>query len=386
MSVPYVPLRVFSCFTMLEGAIEPKAIAKQAAKLGFPAIALNDRNGLYAAMAFGDACMEKGVQPIIGAMLGVARPEDIGPAGAIDWLVLLAQDEAGYDNLCRLVSSAHLDRPIHEEPHVPFDVLAGATEGLIALTAGSEGALARLFADGQADKAGAYAGRLGALFSNHLYVELSRRGDPVEEAAEAQLIDLAYALDLPLVATNPAQYVEPEFHAAHDAMLCIAGSTYVENSERKTSSSEAWLKPAPTMDQIFADLPEAIANTAVIAQRCAVMAPSRRPILPRLSDDEDETLRREAHSGLDRRIEGKADERKQHYRERLEFEIDVITRMGFAGYFLIVADFIQWAKANDIPVGPGRGSGAGSVVAWALTITDLDPIELNLLFERFLNP
>ncbi|MFL6739933.1 MAG: PHP domain-containing protein, partial [Sphingomicrobium sp.] len=146
MSVPYVPLRVFSCFTMLEGAIEPKAIAKQAAKLGFPAIALNDRNGLYAAMAFGDACMENGVQPIIGAMLGVARPEDIGPAGTIDWLVLLAQDEAGYHNLCRLVSSAHLDRPIHEEPHVPFDVLAAATKGLIALTAGGEGALARLFA------------------------------------------------------------------------------------------------------------------------------------------------------------------------------------------------------------------------------------------------
>ncbi|MFL6748819.1 MAG: DNA polymerase III subunit alpha, partial [Sphingomicrobium sp.] len=386
MSVPYVPLRVFSCFTMLEGAIEPKAIAKQAAKLGFPAIALNDRNGLYAAMAFGDACMENGVQPIIGAMLGVARPEDIGPAGTIDWLVLLAQDEAGYHNLCRLVSSAHLDRPIHEEPHVPFDVLAAATEGLIALTAGGEGALARLFADGQVDKAGAYADRLRALFPDRLYVELSRRGDPVEEAAEAQLIDLAFALDLPLVATNPAQYVEPEFHAAHDAMLCIAGSTYVENGERKTSSSEAWLKPAPAMEQIFADLPEAMANTAVIAQRCAVTAPNRRPILPRLSDDEDETLRREAHSGLDRRIEGKTDEQKQHYRERLDFEIDVITRMGFAGYFLIVADFIQWAKANDIPVGPGRGSGAGSVVAWALTITDLDPIELNLLFERFLNP
>ncbi|MFL6852446.1 MAG: DNA polymerase III subunit alpha [Sphingomicrobium sp.] len=386
MSVPYVPLRVFSCFTMLEGAIEPKAIAKQAAKLGFPAIALNDRNGLYAAMAFGDACMENGVQPIIGAMLGVARPEDIGPAGTIDWLVLLAQDEAGYHNLCRLVSSAHLDRPIHEEPHVPFDVLAAATEGLIALTAGGEGALARLFADGQVDKAGAYADRLSALFPDRLYVELSRRGDSIEEAAEAQLIDLAYALDLPLVATNPAQYVEPEFHAAHDAMLCIAASTYVENGERKTSSSEAWLKPAPAMEQIFADLPEAMANTAVIAQRCAVTAPNRRPILPRLSDDEDETLRREAHSGLDRRIEGKTDEQKQHYRERLDFEIDVITRMGFAGYFLIVADFIQWAKANDIPVGPGRGSGAGSVVAWALTITDLDPIELNLLFERFLNP
>jgi DNA polymerase-3 subunit alpha len=386
MSAPYIPLRVFSSFTMLEGAIEPKAIAKQAKKLGFPAIALNDRNGLYAAMPFGEACMAEGVQPIIGAMLGVARPEDIGPAGALDWLVLLAQDEAGYDNLCRLVSAAHLDRPIHEEPHVPFSALEGSTEGLIALTAGGEGALARLFSDGQDDKAGVYAGRLKALFPDRLYIELSRRGDPVEEVAEARLIDLAHDIDLPLVATNPAQYAEPEFHAAHDALLCIAASTYIDNGDRKTSSPEAWLKPASTMGELFADLPEAIANSSVIAQRCAVAAPKRRPILPRLSDDEDETLRREAHAGLEQRLQGRAEAEKAQYWERLDFEIDVITRMGFAGYFLIVADFIKWAKANDIPVGPGRGSGAGSVVAWALTITDLDPIALNLLFERFLNP
>ncbi|HEU4498834.1 MAG TPA: DNA polymerase III subunit alpha, partial [Sphingomicrobium sp.] len=386
MSGPYVPLRVFSSFTMLDGAIEPKAIAKHAAKLGFPAVALTDRNGLYAAMAFSDACMDAGVQPIIGASLAVGRPEEIGPAGSIDWLVLLAQDEAGYGNLCRLVSAAHLDRPVHEEPHVAFDALQGATNGLIALTAGGEGALARLFADGQAEKAGSYAGRLKALFPDRLYVELSRRGDPIEGVAETYLVDLAYQLDLPIVATNPAQYAEPEFHAAHDAMLCIAGSTYIENAERPRSSSEAWLKPATAMEQLFADLPEAIANTAIIAQRCAVAAPNRRPILPRLSDDEDETLRREAHIGLEKRIEAKSESEKTPYRERLDFELDVITRMGFAGYFLIVADFIQWAKANDIPVGPGRGSGAGSAVAWALTITDLDPIELNLLFERFLNP
>ena len=414
---PYVPLRVFSCFTMLEGAIEPKAIAKHAARLGFPAAALVDRNGLYAAMPFGDACFGEGVQPIIGATLGVARPRDIGPAGAIDWLVLLAQDEAGYDNLCRLVSAAHLDRPIHEEPHVPLDALAGQTEGLIALGAGGEGALARLFADGQDAKADAYAARLKALFPERFYIELSRRGDATEQAAEARLIDLAYALDVPLVATNPACYAEPDFHAAHDAMLCIAASTYIDNEDRKTSSPEAWLKPAADMEALFADLPEAIANTAVIAQRCAVAAPQRKPILPRLSDDEDETLRRDAHTGLEERlaklppqsahpepVEGSSatdpqdpstgsggaqkgnDARLRIYRDRLDFEIDVINRMGFAGYFLIVADFIKWAKTNDIPVGPGRGSGAGSIVAWSLLITDLDPIALDLLFERFLNP
>jgi DNA polymerase-3 subunit alpha len=384
-AVPYVPLRNFSSFTMLDGAMEPKAIAAQAAKLGFPAIALTDRNGLYAAMAFGDACLDKGVQPIVGATLAVARPEDIGPQGIIDWVVLLAQDEDGYAALTRLVSAAHLDRPLSEVPHVPFDSL-GDSKGLLCLTAGGEGALAKLVADGRPEKAALYAGRLESFFPGRLYVELIRRADPVEEAAEHGLIDLAYAHDLPLVATNPAQYSEPSFHAAHDAMLCIAQSAYVDTAERAVSSPHAWLKPASDIESLFADLPEALANTAVIAQRCAVTAPKRRPILPRLSDDEDETLRREAHAGLERRLDGRAEEDKASYRERLDFEIDVITRMGFAGYFLIVADFIQWAKANDIPVGPGRGSGAGSAVAWALTITDLDPIALNLLFERFLNP
>ncbi|MGH6705301.1 MAG: DNA polymerase III subunit alpha, partial [Sphingomicrobium sp.] len=173
---------------------------------------------------------------------------------------------------------------------------------------------------------------------------------------------------------------------AHDALICIAEGAYVSQANRRRLTPQHYFKSAKEMRALFADLPEAVDNTLVIARRCAVAAPKRRPILPRLSDDEDETLRREAHAGLEARIGGRGEEEKPAYRERLEFEIDVITRMGFAGSFLIVADFIKWAKANDIPVGPGRGSGAGSVVAWALTITDLDPIELNLLFERFLNP
>ncbi|QIL03337.1 DNA polymerase III subunit alpha [Sphingomonas sinipercae] len=370
---------------MLEGAMEPKTIAEQSAKLGFPAVALTDRNGLYAAMPFTDACIAKGVQPVVGAMLAVARPAELGVAG-IDWLALLAKDESGYDNLCKLVSAAHLDRPVEQEPHVPFAKLDGLSGGLLALTAGSEGALARLLADGQDDKASAYLDRLQALFKDRLYIELSRRGDPVEEAAEERLIDLAYARDLPLVATNPAAYKDPSFHAAHDALLCIANSAYVESNERVTSSADAWLKDSAAMAELFIDVPEALANTAVIAQRCAVGAPKRRPILPRLSDQEDEQLRRDAHAGLDDRLTDRSAEDLARYRERLDFELDVIINMGFAGYFLIVADFIKWAKANDIPVGPGRGSGAGSVVAWSLTITDLDPIELNLLFERFLNP
>jgi DNA polymerase-3 subunit alpha len=371
---------------MLEGAMEPKTIAEKAAKLGFPAVALVDRNGLYGAMPFSDACFGKGVQPIIGAMLGVARPPEIGGEAAIDWPVLLAKDEAGYGNLSKLVSSAHLDRPVDQLPHVDFARLEGLSGGLIALTAGSEGALARLLADGQRDKALAYLERLKSLFPDRLYIEISRRHDPIEDAAEEGLIELAFAHDVPIVATNPAAYSAPSFHAAHDAMLCIANSAYVESADRITSSADAWLKDASAMAELFADLPEALGNTSVIAQRCAVAAPQRRPILPRLSDDEDEQLRRDAHAGLQQRIAHLSEDERKPYVERLDYELDVITGMGFAGYFLIVADFIKWAKANDIPVGPGRGSGAGSVVAWSLTITDLDPLALNLLFERFLNP
>jgi DNA polymerase-3 subunit alpha len=391
---PFVPLRVFSSYTMLEGAIEPKAIAKAARDRGFPAIAVADRNGLYGVMAFGEACTAAGVQPIVGALLSVARPGQRLANGAplIDWLALYAQDAAGYDNLCALVSAAHLGRPVEQEPHVTLADLAGRTDGLICLTGGGEGALARLLAGEQKSAAEDYVEQLEALFGGRLYIELSRRGDAAEAAAENALIGMAYARALPIVATNPANFVEPQFHAAHDAMLCIAQSAYVESEDRRSSNPEAWLKPAEAMEDAFSDLPEAIRTTLVIAQRCAFMAPKRKPILPSLAGDregEAAQLKADAHAGLEARLAlypELPDEERQAYVERLDFEVDVITQMGFPGYFLIVADFIKWAKAQDIPVGPGRGSGAGSVVAWALTITDLDPLKLGLLFERFLNP
>ncbi|WP_137785629.1 DNA polymerase III subunit alpha [Sphingomonas sp. 3P27F8] len=393
----FVPLRIFSSYTMLDGAIEPKAIAKRAAALGFPAAALTDRNGLYAAMAYSDAACDAGVQPVIGVMLGVARPDlPDGVAPIIDWLALYAQDERGYDNLCALVSMAHLDRPIEQVPHVDFAALARHAEGLIALTAGGEGGLARLFAEDQPARAHAYADRLLGLFPDRLYIEVVRRLNEVEGRAEPHLLDLAYTRDLPLVATNPCCFAEQDFLDAHDVMLCIANSTYVESDDRPRSSPDAWMKPANEMRALFADLPEAIANTLVVARRCAVAAPRRKPILPSLAGDRDgeaAMLRQDAAAGLEQRLEriaqlGQADgdDWREAYRDRLQFELDVIIQMGFPGYFLIVADFIKWAKERDIPVGPGRGSGAGSVVAWALTITDLDPIRLGLLFERFLNP
>ncbi|HWW57999.1 MAG TPA: DNA polymerase III subunit alpha, partial [Sphingopyxis sp.] len=313
-------------------------------------------------------------------------------APLIDWLALYAQDEAGYNNLCALVSDAHLGRPAEQDPHVTLASMAGRTDGLLCLTGGGEGALARLLAGEQKTAAADYVEQLEALFAGRLYIELSRRGDPVEAAAEEALIDMAYARALPIVATNPASFVEPNFHAAHDAMLCIAQSAYVESEDRRVSSPEAWLKPAEAMEDAFSDLPEAIHNTLVVAQRCAFMAPKRAPILPSLAGDregEAAQLAADARAGLEARLAhypDLGDEERQAYVARLDFEVGVIVQMGFPGYFLIVADFIKWAKAHDIPVGPGRGSGAGSVVAWALTITDLDPLKLGLLFERFLNP
>ena len=417
---PFVPLRILSAYSMLEGAIDPKAMAKLAKERGFPAIAIADRNGLYGAVMFANACKAEGVQPIIGTLLGVGRGDD---GKVVDYLPLYAQDETGYDNLCHLVSVAHLERPLELEPHVKRSDLEGHTDGLLALTGASEGGVTRLLSEGQANHAATMLDELQSLFPDRLYVELARRGDATEEAAEGALIDLAYARDLPLIATNPANFAEPHMHKAHDAMLCIAGSTHIEAEARAKSNPESYVKTAHMMEEAFADIPEATANTLVFAQRCAYAPPYRKPILPSLAGDmegEARMLAEDSRKGLAARLEryfpnairaelvetlsllaqGAPEEGQpfdtlrangyleelRGYSQRLEFEVGIINQMGFPGYFLIVADFIKWAKEQDIPVGPGRGSGAGSLVAWSLTITDLDPIKLGLLFERFLNP
>jgi DNA polymerase III subunit alpha len=355
---PFVPLRVFSSYTLLDGAIDPKGFARLAKERGFPAIAITDRNGLYGAMPFASACKEAGIQPILGTFLAVKR----GDGDQIDWLGLLAQDEAGWNNLCCLVSRAHLARPVELDPHVPLAELEGLTDGLICLSGAGEGAMARLLADGKSAAAADYCARLEALFPQRLYIELARRNNTIEEAAEEGLIALAYARDLPLVATNPANFAEPGFHAAHDAMLCIAASTHLDAADRPRSARENWVKSQPMMAELFADLPEALANTLVVAQRCAVAPPKRTALLPSLAGDtegEAAMLAEQARSGLEARIGPYGElspEERQAYFDRLDFEIGVINGMGFAGYFLIVADFIIWAKQEGIPVGPGRGS------------------------------
>ncbi len=270
--------------------------------------------------------------------------------------------------------------------------LAASSDGLICLAGGAKGPVGRLLAEGQGDAAEAALGELSAAFPGRLYLELTRHGEPQEERSEPGLVDLAYRHGLPLVATNDAYFPDRDFYDAHDALLCIAQSTVVADTDRKRLTPSHYFRPAGEMREVFADLPEACDNTLVIARRCAFIPQPRQPILPTFpttaGESEEADLRRAASAGLATRLaaQGVGEGEARPYRERLEFELATIIQMGFAGYFLIVADFIQWAKREGIPVGPGRGSGAGSVVAWALTITDLDPLRFGLLFERFLNP
>ncbi len=306
--------------------------------------------------------------------------------------MLLAQDQTGYANLMKLVSNAYLSSDGDYDPEIKLDKLKGNTEGLIALTGGPNGAINRLIQENQFERAETRLNHLKKLFPNRLYVELQRIDLPEEIEVEPNLIKLAYSLELPLVATNDVRFGTAEMHEAHDALLAIADGRRLEDTDRRRSSENYCFKSASEMTLLFADIPEAISNTIVIAKRCAVMPEPRDPILPGFETeagrDEAEELKAQAEQGLARRMATlEIDQEKQKlYQERLAYELNVITQMGFPGYFLIVAEFIQWAKAKGIPVGPGRGSGAGSVVAWALTITDLDPLQFNLLFERFLNP
>lgn len=403
---PFVHLRVHSAYSMAEGAIKIPELVTLCADNRMPAVALTDTRNLFGALEFSVACINKGIQPIIGCQLSVRREgEDTKSANAgrfpePDQLVLLCQTDEGYGNLLKLVSQAFLETPSGETPQVSMDDITLHGGGLIALTGGLRGAVGRHLSDGQFAKAEATLLRLAKIFPGRLYVELQRHGLQAEEQIESSLIDLAYAHDIPLVATNEPFFSTEDMYQAHDALLCIAEKSYVSIADRRRLTPEHRFKSAEEMQVLFADIPEAVSNTLVIAKRCSVMVELRDPILPHApqADDqsEEDALRDLALEGLkgrlDRQVytdemdEAARAEAAKPYLERLDYELGVINNMGFPGYFLIVADFIQWAKDQGIPVGPGRGSGAGSVVAWALLITDLDPLRFDLLFERFLNP
>ena len=395
---PFVHLHVHSSYSLLEGALKIGRLADLAKADSQPALALTDTDNMFGALEFSEKLASSGIQPIVGCCLAIdfgdlpRDPRNPVHNRALPRIVLLAANGEGYRKLMQLSSRAYLETPANEAAHIQAAWLEGATAGLIALTGGMSGPLDQAIAAGRLDLAQTRALRLRELFDERLYVELQRHGLPEQRSTEPHLIDLAYAQSLPLVATNEPFFATPDDYEAHDALICIAEGRVVAETDRRRLTPEHYFKTRAEMAALFADLPEAIANTAEIAQLCTFRPRTEKPILPRFTSgdaDEGVELRKRAGEGLTRQIalHGIAAGFSQEvYEARLAFELDVIDRMKYAGYFLIVADFIQWAKGQGIPVGPGRGSGAGSLVAYSLTITDLDPIRFGLLFERFLNP
>jgi DNA polymerase III subunit alpha len=398
--VGFVHLHVHSSFSLLEGALKIDELKKLATKDRMPALALTDTNNLFGALEFSEKLAGAGIQPIVGVELAVDFGDAAPARNAVHSvtafpLVLLAATAEGYDHLMQLSSRAYLAPGPGEPPHVTISDLEQASFGLIALSGGPRGPIDRALAGGQLDLAQSRLMRLRALFGDRFYVEVQRHGLPDEREREAALIDLAYRIGLPLVATNEAYFAKPASYAAHDALLAIADGRLVSDPDRRQVSPDHDFKSRAAMRKLFADLPEALTNTIEIAMRCAFRPKTRKPILPRFTTgdgeaaDEAAALRDLATEGLKKRLAAHGPApglTVEDYEKRLDFELSVIERMQYPGYFLIVADFIQWAKAHGIPVGPGRGSGAGSLVAYATTITDLDPLRFGLLFERFLNP
>ncbi|HET6389485.1 DNA polymerase III subunit alpha [Hyphomicrobium sp.] len=410
----FVHLKVHSAYSLLEGALPIAKLAKLATAMNLPALGLTDTNNLFGALEFSEKLWGAGVQPISGTTLDIdfgdnrdngtialkamSNEPRVKPAGK---LALLAMNAEGFANLMRLSKALNFESAADEPLHVKIARLEELSGGLIALTGGPQGPIDAALRDGQHELAVERLKTLEKIFGDRLYIELQRHGLPEEAEVEPQLLELAYARSLPIVATNECYFAVRGDYEAHDALLCIADGRYVVEDNRRRASPEHYLKSEDEMAALFADLPEALENTIEIAIRCAYRPEGRKPILPRfvagdanLSDAENlaleaAELKRQAIEGLKRRLDAHGPAQGftvEDYDKRLAYEVDVITQMKFPGYFLIVADFIKWSKANGVPVGPGRGSGAGSLVAYALTITDLDPLRFGLLFERFLNP
>ena len=369
-------------------------LAGVCADMDMPAVAVTDTNNLFAALEFSIYAADAGVQPIIGCQFDLAFEDPPAPdkPAPLAPIVLLAQSEVGYENLMKLNSCLYVDKG-GALPQITFEQLIQHSEDVICLTGGALGPVGEILQRGARTAAKAKLQQFLDIFQDRLYVELQRHpgenGLPeAEQATERGFIELAYEMDIPLVATNDVYFPNSNMYEAHDALICIAEGAYVDQqTPRRRLTAQHYFTSPQEMATLFADLPEALENTVEIAQRCAFMAYRRDPILPKFAEDEVQELRRQAKAGLENRLAVIPHATSvEEYEKRLEFELDIIERMGFPGYFLIVADFIKWAKDHDIPVGPGRGSGAGSLVAYALTITDLDPLRYSLLFERFLNP
>ena len=377
-SINYIPLRTTSQYSLLEGAMQIESIVNKAINHKIPAIGLTDRNNLFGALEFSEKLIEKGIQPIIGCNLSFYNQKMDGS------IVCLAKNEEGYKNLIRLSSELFLS---NDDEKLKLSKLSDFNEGLILLSGGYGGLINNYLKFGLKKDALELTHKLKKIFQDRLYIEIRRMG---KDDFEIDLLDISNDLNLPIVASNTIFFESKDRFTSHDALIAIKESTTVNNSNRETLTNEFYFKSPEEMINLFEDMPDAINNSLEIAHRTAFKVSKSDPRLPRFSglDSQGETdeLVHQAKEGLKVKIQENNISNEEIYWDRLKTELDIIISMNFPGYFLIVADFIKWSKSKNIPVGPGRGSGAGSLVAWALTITDLDPIKFNLIFERFLNP
>ena len=415
----FISLRNHTTFSLCKGAIKIQELIDAAIADKMPALGISDCGNLFAALEFSTYCKKAGIQPVLSAeMLVDFGEKDLRNASNLDIenslakMPLIAATEEGYKNLMYLVSYSFLNRENGLSPHIKFALLKEKSKGLIALSGAVEGIVGKMLHDGQEKKLDSIIVELQKTFSpQNFYIEITRHGTEAEKKLEEKFIATAFKHNAPLVATNDVYFISEEMHEAQDILNCIGEGRFFVETDRKKNSPQQYFKTQKAMEALFADVPEALENTVNIAKKCSVMAFERPPTLPKFSNekdfDEKEALKNESYQGLRMRLAHKFEMEKimaenagenleiskknqetitQEYFVRLDYELSVISKMNFSGYFLIVSDFIIWSKKNDIPVGPGRGSGAGSVVAWSLQITDLDPIRFGLLFERFLNP
>ena len=396
----FVHLRLHTEYSVADGTCRIDEVVSQAQQFSQPALAITDLHNLFGAVKFYSACRQVGVQPIIGAEVNLTLENHNASQSRI---LLLVQSTQGYLNLCELLTRSWLQQdPKWHMPTVHWHWLKELSEGLVLLSGGQLGSLGQLLLQGNMSQAENLCSSFVNIFHDRFYVELQRTGRLDEERYIASAVHMAYKMRLPVVATHPVQFLEPEDFEAHEARVCIAQGEILGNPKRSRSfTRDQYFKSSQEMAQLFADIPSAVSNTLNIAKRCHLQLTLGKPQLPEyptpLQPDGKSTpidvyFRQVSQAGLQERLDklfpdlDKRQEAQVTYQARLEFEIQTILTMGFPGYFLIVSDFINWAKKNGCPVGPGRGSGAGSLVAYALGITDLDPLKYGLLFERFLNP
>ena len=410
-SAGFVHLHVHTQYSLLDGAIRIDHLLQRAASYQMKSVAITDHGTMYGAIEFYEEAYKAGIKPIIGCEVYIAPKSrfDKTPAdkGGLLHLTLLAKDREGYGNLCRLVSAAHLEG-FYYKARVDTKILADCSGGLIALSGCLHGGVARLIQAGRLDKATEAARSYQAIFGEgNFFLEIQNNGIPAQETVNQGLREIGEAVSIPLVATNDCHYLDPEDARAHDVLLCVQTGKPVQDSKRlKFQTDQLYFKSPEQMKEEFRDYPGAVERSVEISNRCNLELDLKSTHFPKFRLDDsaskdqegrtlsvDDYLEGEVKAGLEERLEEIrtrnpefSTEDVQRYRERLDRELDVIKSMGYSGYFLVVADFVRFARESDIPVGPGRGSAAGSLVAYCLRITDLDPITYGLIFERFLNP